>query len=65
MKKIHIKFTAAKLGLSVLMFAAWSFFNSIENAREMIFVTAVSSSAVAGDVHMGEPHNLGKLSKKD
>ena len=47
------------------MFAAWSLFAGIENAREMIFVIAVLSSAMAGEVLMGDAYNLGKLSKKD
>ncbi len=65
MKKIYIKFIANQLGLSVLMFAAWSFFAGIENAREMLFVIAVLSSAMAGEVLMGDAYNLGKQSKKD
>ncbi|AXT37480.1 hypothetical protein D1814_01735 [Alteromonas sp. BL110] len=62
MKQIYIKFIATQLGLSVLMFAAWSFFSGIENAREMLFLIAVLSSAMAGDVLMGDAYKLGKLS---
>ncbi|MFZ8200905.1 hypothetical protein [Alteromonas portus] len=65
MKKIYIKFIATQLGLSVVMFAVWSLVSGIDNAREMLFVIAVLSSAMAGDVLMGDAYELGKLSKKD
>lgn len=65
MKKIYIKFIATQLGLSVVMFAVWSLVSGIDNAREMLFVIAVLSSAMAGDALMGDAYELGKLSKKD
>ncbi|TKB05148.1 hypothetical protein E5672_03410 [Alteromonas portus] len=65
MKKIYIKFIATQLGLSVVMFAVWSLVSGIDNAREMLFVIAVLSSAMAGDVLMGDAYKLGKLSKND
>jgi len=65
MQKIYIKFIATQLGLTVLMFVVWSLFGGIENAREMLFVITILSSAMAGNTLMNDAFSLGESGKVD
>ncbi len=47
------------------MFVVWSLFGGIENAREMLFVITILSSAMAGNTLMNDAFNLGESGKAD